>query len=106
MAKKSKSKKSKKPEKQPASISVATVLLILLLLGGFGWNMNRLQQQVDAAELEQLQISAQVDSQKQANETLRTDIAAGGTSEQMSTIAREELGLVAPGEKVFYDVSN
>ena len=37
---------------------------------------------------------------------LAEDIENGASQEQMEEIARDELGMVAPGEKVFYDVSN
>ena len=51
-------------------------------------------------------LAAQVDAQRQANESLAADIAEGTTPEKMEELAREELGLVTPGEYVFYDVSN
>ena len=47
-----------------------------------------------------------MDAQRQANESLAADIAEGTTPEKMEELAREELGLVTPGEYVFYDVSN
>ena len=43
---------------------------------------------------------------KQANDALAADIAEGNTQEKMEEIARDELGYVSPGERVFIDTSN
>lgn len=99
-------KKKKAPKKVKARIGLSTVILILILLAGFAWKMNDLQVQVAAAEEQYVALEAQVESQSQTNEQLREAIEQGGTQEQMEQIAREELGLTAPGEKVFYDISN
>ena len=45
-------------------------------------------------------------AQQQENDALAADIAEGGTQEKMEEIARETLGLVYPGERVFIDKSN
>lgn len=92
--------------KKKARSGFFTKLLILLLLAGIGWQLYRLNGQVAEAEAERAQLAAQVQSQQQKNAALAEDIENGGTQEQMEEIARDELGLVGPGEKVFYPVSN
>ena len=67
-------------------------LLLLVLIGALGWQLHHLR--------------AQVRSQQQSNDKLQEAIDGGGTQSQMEEIARDELGLVAPGDRVFYDVSN
>jgi cell division protein FtsB len=48
----------------------------------------------------------QVAAKQAQNDSLQESIDRGGSLEEMLRIAREELGLVAPNEKVFYDTSN
>lgn len=86
--------------------SLLTKLLILLLLAGIGMQLLSLQEDVKAAEVEKALLAAQVEAQQQENDALSADIAEGGTQEKMEELAREELGLVYPGERVFYDTSN
>ena len=86
--------------------SLLTKLLILLLLAGIGMQLLSLQEDVKAAEVEKALLAAQVEAQQQENDALAADIAEGGTQEKMEELAREELGLVYPGERVFFDTSN
>lgn len=83
-----------------------TRLLILTLLAALGWQLWRLNDQVQLAQQERQQLQQQVQRQREENAALQEDIDDGGSQEKMEEIAREELGLVAPGDKVFYDVSN
>ena len=86
--------------------SLMTKILVLALLGGIGWQLHALQGQVETAQAKKDALAAQVQTQQQENDALSADIAEGGTQEKMEEIARDELGLVAPGDRVFYDVSN
>ena len=86
--------------------SLLTKLLILLLLAGIGMQLLSLQEDVKAAEVEKTLLAAQVEAQQQENDALAADIVEGGTQEKMEELAREELGLVYPGERVFFDTSN
>ena len=84
-------------KRQRAKSGLLTRVLILILLVGICAQLYTLRGQVERA---------QVAAQRQANESLAADIAEGTTPEKMEELAREELGLVTPGEYVFYDVSN
>lgn len=95
-----------KPKKAKARLSFATVVLMLALLAGFGYQVDQMQTQVEQAQQQYETLEQQVSAQIQLNEELQAAIEEGGTDAQMEDIAREELGLVSPGEKVFYDVSN
>ena len=81
-------------------------LLLATLIVALGLQVYRLRAQVEQAEAEKVFLSEQVLSHQQTNEQLQMAIDGGGTQEQMEKIARDELGLVAPGDRVFYDVSN
>ena len=99
-------KTAKNSTSRRAPISFTALLLIAVMIVAVGWQMQKLQAQVAAAEIERDQYEQQVAEIKLENETLRADIAAGDTTEKMEQIAREQLGLVTRGEYVFYDVSN
>ena len=98
--------KAAKQKKQHTRSSFLTKLLVLLLVGGIGWQLFHLQEQVRAAEAEKAALAEKVQEKQLENDALSADIAQGGTQEKMEEMAREELGLVYPGERVFYDTSN
>ena len=92
-----------KKEKKPR---IGAALLIVLLLAAAGWQLHSLQDQVAAAQAEKARYQTEVETLRQENDALAADIAEGATNEKMEEIARQELGLVYPGERVFYDTSN
>ena len=98
--------RQKKQPRQRVRASLFTKVLILVLLVGIGWQLVRLRDQVEAAEAEKARLETQIQAQQQENDALAADIAEGNTQEKMEEMAREELGLVYPGERVFYDTSN
>ena len=98
--------RQKKQPRQRVRASLFTKVLILVLLVGIGWQLVRLRDQVEAAEAEKARLETQIQAQQQENDALAADIAEGNTQEKMEEIARETLGLVYPGERVFIDTSN
>ena len=98
--------KPAKKRGQRTRASLLTKVLILMLLAAMGWQLHLLRGQVADAQAQKEALAAQVEAQQQANDALSEDIAAGNTQEKMEELARDELGLVSPGERVFYDVSN
>lgn len=97
-------KKAKKSSK--VKTGFFTKLLILVLLGALGVQLYRLHDQVAEAQAQKDALSSQVAEQQQTNDQLQTSIDNGGSEEEMRRIAREELDLVDPDEKIFYDTSN
>ena len=51
-------------------------------------------------------VQEQVDAVRQENAGLEYSIKHAGDDETIESIARGKLGLVRPGEKIFYDVGN
>ena len=90
--------------KKRARLYVA--VFAVLLLAVLTWQLGELRTQVDNAELQRQQLAAQVAAKEAENTSLQASIDRGGSLEEMLRIAREELGLVAPNEKVFYDTGN
>ncbi|MCD8239856.1 MAG: septum formation initiator family protein [Oscillospiraceae bacterium] len=57
------------------------------------------------AETDQAALQAQVDAALQENAELEYDIEHADDPEIIAGVARSKLGLVLPGEKIYYDVS-
>ena len=91
--------------KRRARAGVLTVVLLCLLLACVGWDLSDLQEQVSAAQAERDRLATQVEAQRQENDALTADIAEGATDEKIEEIARNELGLVFPGDYLFPDGS-
>lgn len=87
-----------------ASIFTKIVILALILYAGV--SLSGTKDRIARAEAERAELQAQVDAALQENAELRYDIEHAGDPETIAEIARTKLGLVMPGEKIFYDVSN
>ena len=57
------------------------------------------------AEADRVLLQAKVDAALQENAELQYDVEHAEDPETIAEIARTKLGLVKPGEKIFYDVS-
>ncbi len=83
-----------------------TKLLILLLLAALSVELCHLRGRVEQVEAEKARLSAQVAQRQQENDALQEAIENGGSEEEMRKIARKELGMADPNDKIFYDTSN
>jgi len=100
---------AKKPVRQrPGRVRSGffTKLLILLLLAALSAELYHLRGRVEQAEAEKVQLAAQVAQRQQENDALQKAIENGGSEEEMRRIARKELGMADPNDKIFYDTSN
>jgi cell division protein FtsB len=93
--------KKQQAKKQRPKSSLLTKLVILALLAAMGWQLYSLRGQLASAEAEKESYAQQVAERTRENEALAADIAEGITDEKIEEIARDELGLVKPGEYVF-----
>ena len=82
--------------------SLLTKLVILALLVAAATALLQLRSKINAAEAELLQAQEQVAAQKQVNADLADAVANSDDPERQADIARDKLGLVTPGEYVFY----
>lgn len=98
--------RAEKPKRQRVKAGFFTKVLLLVLLTAFGIQLYRLQGQMNEAQAQAAQLTALVAQRQQENQQLQESIDHGGSEEEMKKIAREELDLVEPNEKVFYDTSN
>ena len=86
--------------------SIFTKIVVIALIAYAAISLSATKNQIAEAEKEQAILQAQVDAALQENAELQYDIEHAGDPETIAEIARTKLGLVMPGEKIFYDVSN
>ena len=93
--------KTRRRKKVKVRARPLTKLVILVLLVAIGWQLYGLRSQVRRAQEEREQYAALVAEKQRENAALEADITEGPTDEKLEEIARDELGLVKPGEYVF-----
>lgn len=86
--------------------SIFTKIVILALIVYAAISLSTTKSRIASAEEDRVVLQAKVDALLQENAELEYDIAHAGDPETIAEIARTKLGLVKPGEKIFYDVSN
>ena len=89
-------------KKQKRASGFLTGLLLLVLLLGVGVQLYRMQEKLKTARDEEAALAAQIAQIEQENAQLQEDLDRAGDPELMEEIAREELGMAAQDEKVFY----
>lgn len=86
--------------------SIFTKIVVLALIVYAAISLNGTKNKIEAAGEQQRLLQEQVDAALQENAELQYDIDHAGDPETIAEIAWTKLGLVMPGEKIFYDVSN
>ena len=89
------------PAQKKRPNSRLTLWLLALLLAGFGIQLYSLYSRLQTARQEEAVYAQQLEELREENQRLRSDIENSGDLTLMGDIAREELGYVGPGEKVF-----
>ncbi len=90
----------KKRRRRTGNLLTGLILLVMIL--GVGVQLYRLQGQLRSARDEEEALAAQIAQLERENEALSEDLANAGDPSLIEKIAREELGMVMPNEKVFY----
>jgi len=93
-------------EKKTKKAGFLTKIVLVVLLVYAGMSLYTIQNQIRSAKDEQEKLAVQVDTLRRENDSLASDIADSNNPEKLQDVARSELGMVMPGERVFYDVSN
>ena len=86
--------------------SIFTKIVILALIVYATVMLVNTRQQAARADADRAALQAQVDAMLRENAELQYDIEHANDPEIIAGIARSKLGLVKPGEKIFYDISN
>lgn len=82
--------------------SLLTKIVILALLIGAATTLLNLQNKLAAAQEDLAQAQSEVAAQRQVNADLADAVENSDDPERQADIARDKLGLVTPGEYVFY----
>ncbi|MBR0311518.1 MAG: septum formation initiator family protein [Oscillospiraceae bacterium] len=92
-----------KPKKR---VSLIAALVVLILLVVVGMQLLRIRDQLIDARAERDVLAGQVAQQEQENRALEAALERAEDPEYLQELARDQLGMVSPGQKDFYDVSN
>ena len=85
---------------------LATKIVILAIIVYAGITLVSLKVQVSDARETRDELQGQVEGVLQTNTELQYAIDHSTDPDTIEDIARNKLGLVKPGEKIFYDVNN
>ena len=83
-----------------------TKILILALLIVVAISLLELNSRVDQAQAQKEDLTRQVAAQTQTNADLADAIEHSDDPARIADVAREKLGLVAPGEIIFYSMGD
>lgn len=89
-------------KKSSIFIRIVTLALIVYATISIATTRGKIEQ----AKTDQALLQEKVDVALQTNAELEYDIAHANDDETIEEIARAKLGLVMPGEKIFFDVGN
>ena len=82
--------------------SKLTMLVLAALLIGLGVQIYSMFGQLQEAQALEEVYAQQLDELRDTNEQLKEDLDNSGNQALIEDIARDQLGMVAPGEKVFH----
>ncbi len=83
-----------------------TKIVVVILLVYMAIMLLNLRGKIRDAEADLASYQTQIEEQQQINAQLESDVENGTAEDELESIARYKLGLVVPGEKVFYDITN
>ncbi|MCD8340837.1 MAG: septum formation initiator family protein [Clostridiales bacterium] len=86
--------------------SLLTKLVILILFVVVAIQLLNVRGRLQTAEADYNTVQAQVTAQEAVNGALAEDIENADDPDTILSIAKEKLGLVEPGEIIFYDTTN
>ena len=86
--------------------SIVTKLVVLALLIYATVTLIDLRDRIETSRAEQAEIIQQIQDKQTSNEEMQYAIENSEDDEIIADIAREQLGYIAPDEKVFYDTGN
>ena len=86
-----------------AGICTRIIILVLILYAVI--SLVTLNQVIVAGKIQKVALAEKVALLQRENAELEYEIAHSGDAETIENIARSKLGLVKPGEKIFYDIS-
>lgn len=95
-------KLGKEPSMKVKKASLLTKIVVLALLIGAATGLLNLRGKIAAAQADLARAQEEVAAQKQVNADLSDAVENSDDPDRQTDIARDKLGLVEPGEYVFY----
>ena len=95
-----------KTSKKTRSYSFILTLAIMAVIGYFVISLISLQMEKSEKAQQVAQAEASLVASQERNEELQNVISEGDDSAYIERIARDVLGYVLPGERVYYDISS
>ncbi len=92
-----------KAKKRGSFLATAFILVLLLIVS---MQLLTMRDRIAQAESEEAALAAQVAQQKQENASLEAALERADDAEYLQELARDQLNMVSPGQRDFYDVSN
>ena len=96
-------KKKAQQRKKSGNFICALVLVVLLLVCGV--QLLRMRERIQGAQDEVAALHVQISEQKQANAALEAALERADDPKYLQELARDQLNMVSPGQKDFYDIS-
>lgn len=84
----------------------ATKIVILVLLVAAALSLLAVQSKLKNAQAAKSDMQQMVDNQTTTNQSLQEDINNADDPDTIKDVARDKLGLVEPGEKIFIEDTN
>ena len=91
-------------KKQSRSLLAGVAVVVLLFLAGY--QLMNVRAQLAAAQAEAFALEERVAKQEQENRSIKAALERAEDPQYLQALARDQLGMVSPGQKDFYDVSN
>ncbi len=95
-----------KQKQKKKHVDILSAMLILLLLGLVSWQLIAMRDKLSFARAEETSLAERIARQEQENRSLEAALARAEDPEYLQELARQDLGMVTPGQKDFYDVSS
>jgi len=90
-------------KRKKAGICTRIIILALILYAAI--SLVTLNQDIVAEKTQKVALEEKVALLQRENAELEYEIEHSGDADTIENIARSKLGLVKPGEKIFYDIS-
>lgn len=98
--------KNKQTGKKTRSTSFILTLAIIVVIGYFVISLVSLQMEKNEKAQQVAQAQATLAEKQEKNDQLKSVLEEGDDSDYIERIARDVLGYVLPGERVYYDISS
>lgn len=98
-------KAKKKSNKKEQKLSFVLLVVFLFFAGYLAISFVSVRMNINQREKQIVELKSQLEQQQAENSQLQAVIDGGDQEEYIERIARDKLGYVLPGEKVYYNVT-